>query len=169
MGYTPLFPVLARHSRRPWSTSVADVEMDNTIDLNNLPASSPASSADSSDSDAVNTESARVYFGPLQSPEKKLIHVINPTASRRRTLGSGPTASSLRRSARFPSPVILSPSRNDTEDNADNSDSSDNSDDAGEDVSQSRSGTPDNTFDFQQDGMLVTFPIFHVLILNIRS
>jgi hypothetical protein len=130
----------------------ADVQMDSTINLNNTGASSLASSDSGSDSDAVNTASARVYFGPFQSPEKKLIRGTNPTASRRRTLGSGTSASPLRRSARFPSPVAHSPSRNDVEENVDNSDTNDDSDDVGEDVSPSRSGTPDN-IRFPQDGM----------------
>lgn len=131
----------------------ADIQMDNTIDLNNLAVTSPASSSSGSDSDAVNTTSARVYFGPIQSPEKKLIQVINPVTSRYRTPNSGTNTSPLRRSVRFPSPVPWSPSQNGTEENADNSDANDESDDAGEDVSHSRSGTPDN-IRFPQDGEL---------------
>jgi hypothetical protein len=125
---------------------MADIaQLDSTVDLaNTTPASSPASS---SDNDAVNTASARVYFGPLQSPEKNLIHqIIHPNASRRSALNTADTGSPLRHSARFPSPAMAS--RDDTEDNADNSDVNDESDDGGE---QSRSGTPDNVR-FPQDG-----------------
>src|ERR1700729_2328847 len=122
------------------------------VDLTNInnttPASSPASSS-GSDSDVVNTASARVYFGPFQSPEKKLIRqIIHSDVSRRHTLDPGDDGSPQQRSARFP-PV--SASRDDTEANGNNSDYNDESDDDGEDVSHSRSGTPDNVR-FPQDG-----------------
>jgi len=40
--------------------------------MNNDTTNSPAST-EASDSDAVNCSTARVYFGPVQSPEKRLI------------------------------------------------------------------------------------------------
>jgi hypothetical protein len=129
---------------------MADIaQLDVTVDLTNInnttPASSPASSSSGSDSDVVNTASARVYFGPLQSPEKKLIHLIaHPRVSRRHSLNPGDNGSSQRR---FPPG-----SRDDTEENGDNSDGNDESDGV-EDVSHSRSGTPDNVR-FPQDGTL---------------
>ena len=130
------------------------VQLDPTVDLTNItnttPASSPGSSSFGSDSDAVNTASARVYFGPFQSPEKKLIHQItHPNVSRRGIMIPVGNESPPRRSARFPSPAINS--RDDTEENGDNSDANDESDDGDEDLSQSRSGTPDNVR-FPQDG-----------------
>ena len=135
---------------------MADIaQLDVTVDLthiNNItPASSPASSSSGSDSDVVNTASARVYFGPLQSPEKKLIHQIaHPRVSHRHTLNPGDNGSSQRRAARFPP---AAGSRDDTEENDDNSDGNDESDGGVEDVSHSRSGTPDNVR-FPQDGTL---------------
>jgi len=132
---------------------MADIaQLDVTVDLthinNTTPASSPASSS-GSDSDVVNTASARVYFGPFQSPEKKLIHqIIHSDVSRRHTLNPGDDGSPQQRSARFP-PV--SASRDDTEANGDNSDENDESDESDEGVSHSRSGTPDNVR-FPQDG-----------------
>ena len=50
------------------TTSPLAMSSDVLIDIPDAP--SPRSTA-SDDADAVNTESARVYFGPLQSPEKK--------------------------------------------------------------------------------------------------
>jgi hypothetical protein len=132
---------------------MADIaQLDVTVDLTNInnttPASSPASSS-GSDSDVVNTASARVYFGPFQSPEKKLIRqIIQSDVSRRHALSLGDDGSSQQRSAPF---LPVSASRDDTEANGNNSDDNDESDDDGEDVSHSRSGTPDNVR-FPQDG-----------------
>lgn len=133
---------------------MADIaQIDPTVDLTNIanttPAGSPASSNSASDNDAVNTASARVYFGPLQSPEKKLIHkIIYSTDSHRDTLNSNPNDIPLPRSAQFSSPATAS--LDDTE-IGDISDTNDESEDGGEDVPQSRSGTPDNVR-FPQDG-----------------
>lgn len=99
---------------------------------------SPASSS-SSDDDAVNTTQARVYFGPLQSPEKKLIQVGNTTPFIPRVLPHDTNHYPIRRSESFPSPFR-------TQDQEDNS-----SDEAAEDVPHSRSGTPDNVH-FPPDG-----------------
>ena len=61
-------------------------------------AASPASSSSSaSDSDGFNTESARLYFGPLKTPERKFV------ASNQR-LFPPVEASPLRRSPRLSSP-----------------------------------------------------------------
>lgn len=123
------------------------IELDPTVNINNLAASSPASSTSSSDdNDAVNTAEARVYFGPLQSPEKKLIQAVNPTPLHRRSLYPDTNGSTRRRSLRFPSSLQA-----DSEENLENSDANDESDEAAEDISQSRSGTPDNVR-FPQDG-----------------
>jgi hypothetical protein len=127
-----------------------------TVDLtkinNTTPATSPTPSSSSSDSDVVNTASARVYFGPLQSPEKKLIQQItHPVIYRQRTLCTDSEAdeSTQRRTAQFP-PSSAS-CLDDTEENGDHSDGNDESDDGGEGVLYSRTGTPDNVR-FPQDG-----------------
>lgn len=133
---------------------MADIaQLDPTLDLtsinNTTPATSPASSSSGSDSDVVNTASARVYFGPLQSPEKKLIQqIVHPNTSRRRTLNPETVELPSHHSAQFP--LVGTPPRDHTED-GDNSDGNDESDDCEEDISQSRSGTPDNVR-FPPDG-----------------
>ena len=113
------------------------MQLERTIGINHT---SPASSS-GSDDDAVNTTQARVYFGPLQSPEKKLIQVGNPTPFIPRAL---PHDTNRYRSESFPSPFR-------TQDQEDNSDVNNESDEAAEDVSHSRSGTPDN-IRFPPDG-----------------
>ncbi|OBZ75712.1 hypothetical protein A0H81_04382 [Grifola frondosa] len=62
-------------------------------DVIDSPLSTVTTPSDDSTSDAVNTASARVYFGPLQSPEKRYA----PRA------GSARSRTPLRRSARFAS------------------------------------------------------------------
>ncbi|KAF8902106.1 hypothetical protein CPB84DRAFT_1846516 [Gymnopilus junonius] len=66
------------------------------MDMDEPLCPSPASSS-ASDSDAYNTESARIYFGPLKTPERNFVaaskHLFPP-----------PTASPLRRSPRRSSP-----------------------------------------------------------------
>lgn len=73
----------------------------NLHDVDDIPsdngtADSPTSSGSSSD-DAVNNPAARVYFGRLQSPEKKLA----VKANRRRKLRTSFVQSPLRRSSRL--------------------------------------------------------------------
>ena len=70
--------------------------------MDNIVPSSPASSS-ASDSDAFNTESARVYFGPFKTPERKFI-----AASR--TLFPPPQLTAVRRSPRLSSPRLRSAS-----------------------------------------------------------
>lgn len=41
--------------------------------MEDISVSSPPSSASASDNDAYNTESARLYFGPLKTPERKFV------------------------------------------------------------------------------------------------
>ncbi|THH11580.1 hypothetical protein EW146_g7984 [Bondarzewia mesenterica] len=70
-----------------------------------------SSPSPSSSDDAVNDASARVYFGPMQTPEKKFA----ARSARRRTPRSSSTQSPLRRSARLTSALAAdrgaSPSR----------------------------------------------------------
>lgn len=72
--------------------------------MEDVPLSSPPSSASASDSDAYNTESARLYFGPLKTPERKFVH---------NSKGLFPPSQSTlpRRSPRLSSPRVRSPSQ----------------------------------------------------------
>ena len=47
------------------------------------------SSDDSDDDDAVNTSNARVFFGPIHSPEAKFAHLQTPAPIRTRQLLTG--------------------------------------------------------------------------------
>lgn len=89
-------PILVDTARRPVSERKLD-DMASAIlfDSGNDNINSPHSS---DDSDAVNTDSARVYFGPLQSPEKKF--APPPGSARLRT--------PLRRSTRLSSAAVAS-------------------------------------------------------------
>lgn len=60
-----------------WPSSIMEVE-DASIAHNPLASNTP-SPAVSEDEDAVNTESARIYFGPITSPEKKFALQHDPT------------------------------------------------------------------------------------------
>lgn len=64
----------------------------------------PPSSASAPDSDAYNTESARLYFGPLKTPERNFVY---------NSKGLFPPTQSIlpRRSPRLSSPRSRSPSR----------------------------------------------------------
>lgn len=117
----------------------ADISLEPTVNLQNInaPHSSPNSGSESD-------EAARVYFGPLQSPEKKLIQVAHSMESHHRP---GAEGSHMRRSGRFPSPLA---SRDVIAENADMSDTNESD----EDTLQSRSGTPDNVR-FPRDGAFV--------------
>jgi len=64
------------------------------------PYSPPLTASESSDTDEVNSSSARVYFGPILSPEKKFI-VQN--IARRAAHKSGAFGSPIRRSPRLSS------------------------------------------------------------------
>ncbi|KAL5529175.1 hypothetical protein ACEPAG_5149 [Sanghuangporus baumii] len=82
-----------------------------------VPGSPSSRSSDNSDSDGVNTSSAKIYFGKFQTPEKKLAALVDsavpsvqPNALNTSTVGS----SSLRRSPR----LSLSTAREDMEDSA---------------------------------------------------
>lgn len=123
---------------------LADISLEPTVDFSN-PDALEGSPNSGSDSD----EAAGVYFGPVQSPEKRLIHAAQPKES---SLGSDvlePGPLRARRSGRFTSPFT---------ENVDMSDGNEDSDEGGEDVSQSRSGTPDNVR-FPRDGVLmITVP-----------
>ncbi|KAH9951340.1 hypothetical protein B0H21DRAFT_277999 [Amylocystis lapponica] len=91
----------------------------------NSPVSTPSTTSD--DNDAVNTESARVYFGPMQSPEKKFAPNLEDVTQ----------TPQLRRSGRL-SAAIANPSR--LEERSDEEDMYMEQDDAG--AGQSRDGTP---------------------------
>ena len=70
--------------------------------MDGIPLSFPPSSASTPDSDAYNTESARLYFGPLKTPERKFVHNSKALFP--------PTQSNLpRRSPRLSSPRVRSP------------------------------------------------------------
>lgn len=72
--------------------------------MEDISLSPPPSSASASDSDAYNTESARLYFGPLKTPERKFVHYSTGLFP--------PTQSTLpRRSPRLSSPRARSPSQ----------------------------------------------------------
>lgn len=64
--------------------------------MDNQSPASPASSASGSDDDGVNSESARVYFGPVKTPERNFMAANN--------LLPPPVPSTLRRSPRLSSP-----------------------------------------------------------------
>lgn len=64
----------------------------------------PPPSASAPDSDAYNTESARLYFGPLKTPERRFVYNSKGLFP--------PTQSNLpRRSPRLSSPRVRSPSQ----------------------------------------------------------
>jgi hypothetical protein len=64
----------------------------------------PPPSASAPDSDAYNTESARLYFGPFQTPERKFVYNSKGLFP--------PTQSKLpRRSPRLSSPRVILPSQ----------------------------------------------------------
>ncbi|KAH8117407.1 hypothetical protein DFH11DRAFT_1574835 [Phellopilus nigrolimitatus] len=63
-----------------------------------VPSSPTSSSSCSDNSDAVNTSSAKVYFGPVQSPEKKFAPILSPRVSQH---PDAPGPSNLRRSPRL--------------------------------------------------------------------
>jgi hypothetical protein len=64
----------------------------------------PPPSASAADSDAYNTESARLYFGPLKTPERRFVYNSKGLFP--------PTQSNLpRRSPRLSSPRARSPSQ----------------------------------------------------------
>lgn len=65
----------------------------------------PASPASSVDSDAFNTTSAQIYFGPLRSPEKRFA----APAANFDMLRPGSSSSPLRRSPRLSSPRLTTP------------------------------------------------------------
>lgn len=72
--------------------------------MEDISLSPPPSSASASDSEAYNTESARLYFGPLKTPERKFVHGSKGLFP--------PTQSTLpRRSPRLSSPRARSPSQ----------------------------------------------------------
>ncbi|KAI0318946.1 hypothetical protein OF83DRAFT_879782 [Amylostereum chailletii] len=75
---------------------------------------SPSSSVSSAD-DAINVPKARVFFGAMQSPEKKIVS----RNARRKTLRTPPVKSPTRRSARLslaPAPVFAQLQSEDEED-----------------------------------------------------
>lgn len=113
------------------------------MDMDEPLCSSPASSS-ASDSDAYNTESARIYFGPLKTPERKFVatsmHLFPP-----------PIESPLRRSPRLSSPRTRSvtpadprQSQEDMEDMTEVAELVDESDIEDEDIPDSRPDTPPN-------------------------
>ncbi|KAF8959067.1 hypothetical protein BDZ97DRAFT_1761717 [Flammula alnicola] len=100
--YTHLkaYAILQEHSLGYLKSTCLVFLLADTMD--DVPAPSPASSS-ASDSDAFNTESARLYFGPLKTPERKFV-----AASQRLFPPPQPTA--VRRSPRLSSPRLRSAS-----------------------------------------------------------
>ncbi|KIJ69444.1 hypothetical protein HYDPIDRAFT_36506 [Hydnomerulius pinastri MD-312] len=104
---------------------------------------SPASTiSETTDTDAVNSSVARVYFGPLQSPEK---HFIAHDVARRRALKAGAFGSPVRRSPRL-SVLPPPPPPQDGRDTPDQDEQSDDDSDSINDVTAqlSREDTPEN-------------------------
>lgn len=83
---------------------VLNTELDIMNDTNN---SSPLSSS-SDNSDVVNTSSAKVYFGPVQSPEKKFAPMLSPCKPSTQSIDDF-GSSSPRRSPRLSSPQPTHP------------------------------------------------------------
>ncbi|KAF7966116.1 hypothetical protein HWV62_39976 [Athelia sp. TMB] len=110
--------------------ALADISLEPTINFQNLDAA-PGSRDSDSDSD----DAAGVYFGPFQSPEKKVIAASQHKEPAVGDVGSGAKGSHARRSGRFTSPLT---------ENGDMSDANEDSDEGAGDTSHSRSGTPDN-------------------------
>ncbi|KII88549.1 hypothetical protein PLICRDRAFT_628228 [Plicaturopsis crispa FD-325 SS-3] len=104
---------------------------------------SPGSTGSASDSDAVNTTSARIYFGPLTSPEKKFV----PNVARRRTLTP---SSSIRRSPRLSTPGPASPRPDEHSDDSGGEQKDDDAENNREEEHE-RSGTPENEERFSRD------------------
>lgn len=107
------------------------------MEMNNDTTNSPAST-ETSDSDTVNCSTARVYFGPVQSPEKRLI--ASGVARRCAALDSPLHPSSLPALSALPSPQAIP----DTPDEGD-----ERSDEDGDEISDvaahlSREDTPEN-------------------------
>ncbi|KAH7916067.1 hypothetical protein BJ138DRAFT_1053698 [Hygrophoropsis aurantiaca] len=97
--------------------------------------------SETSDSDAVNSANARVYFGPLQSPEKKFL----TQDIARRTLHLVGGSSPPRRSPRFSAYSSPSPQQHGQDNPVDVSDSDEDAAEIDEVTAHlSRGGTPDN-------------------------
>ncbi|KAG6818134.1 hypothetical protein H0H87_000039 [Tephrocybe sp. NHM501043] len=112
----------------------------------NLPASPSTSSPDSSASDSddvFNTEDARIHFGPLTSPEKRISSIVARSSS----LRSGTRSSLVRRSPRLSTPQSRSPQREAGQDppSQDSSGATQIVEEEGEAIDDlsSRQGTPD--------------------------
>lgn len=75
--------------------------------MNDTNNSSPLSSC-SDNSDVVNTSSAKVYFGPVQSPEKKFAPMLSPCKPSTQSIDDF-GSSFLRRSPRLSSPQPTHP------------------------------------------------------------
>lgn len=126
--------------------ALADISLEPTINFQNLDAA-PGSRDSDSDSD----DAAGVYFGPFQSPEKKVIAASQHKEPALGDVGLGAKGSHPRRSGRFTSPLA---------ENGDMSDANEDSDEGAGDTSHSRSGTPDNVR-FPGDGAFVAvFAVF---------
>lgn len=70
--------------------------------MEDIPLPFPPSTASTPDSDTYNTDSARLYFVPLKTPERKFVHISKALFP--------PTQSNLpRRSPRLSSPRVRSP------------------------------------------------------------
>ncbi|KAH9484321.1 hypothetical protein JR316_0003802 [Psilocybe cubensis] len=118
--------------------------MDSAMDIS-ARAPSPSPSSDS-DSDSYNTESARIYFGPLKTPERKFA-----AAAASKRLFPPPSNSSLRRSPRLSSPrprsatpTDVQPTREDLDDIERVAQLVRESEDEDESMPTSGSGTPQN-------------------------
>lgn len=108
-------------------------------------AGAPSPTSSGSDSDSFNTESARIHFGPLKTPERKF------AANASKRLFPPPSNSSLRRSPRLSSPrprsatpTDLQATREDLEDIEQVARLVHEIEDEDESIPTSGSGTPQN-------------------------
>ncbi|KIL00419.1 hypothetical protein PAXRUDRAFT_8226 [Paxillus rubicundulus Ve08.2h10] len=116
--------------------------METTIQCTTNSPTSTATGSDTSDTDAVDSSSPRVYFGPLQSPENKF---IARDVVRRQALKTGAFGSPVRRSPRLsclPPPQPPQDGRNIRDQDEGSDDDSDSMNDVTAQLS--REETPEN-------------------------
>lgn len=103
-----------------------------------VPGSPSSLSSDNSDSDGVNTSSAKIYIGKFQTPEKKLAALVDsavPLVQPGALNASTPGPSSLRHSPRFSNTTT----RQDAEDSAvEQSEQEDDEDEPQDDLPNNR-------------------------------
>lgn len=126
-------------SPSPAANATERADMD--VDVERVP--SPGSDSD----DAYNTSTAKVYFGPLLSPERKFAQIFNP-----QTPHTPATDTEVGSPALQQLPAALSPQDVPAEPLQDNNDKHEGDSDDERDTPQDREGTPMITI-LRQDGM----------------